>query len=184
MSPGAGRACARGELDRRAAAAYVVGVRSAFGFLFACAVACGGGGSDDTGSAGTTTSGSTSGATSSSSTDEPTSGGSTSGGGSSSGATTSGSTGDVTTGDGSTGTGDATTGSTSDGTTGGSTGDGSTGGSTGTTGGGDLPEGAVCQNMPDACAPGLLCCYPCGVPDCENKCLKPDPNTDMCPLFP
>jgi len=38
--------------------------------------------------------------------------------------------------------------------------------------------------MPDGCAKGLLCCYPCGVPDCENQCMKPDPNTNECPLFP
>ena len=55
---------------------------------------------------------------------------------------------------------------------------------TGTTGGGGLGEGEVCQDNPDGCAPGLLCCYPCGVPDCMNKCIKPDPNTQMCPLFP
>lgn len=50
--------------------------------------------------------------------------------------------------------------------------------------GGGLGEGEVCQDQPDACAPGLLCCYPCGIPDCENKCIKPDPGTAMCPLFP
>ena len=55
---------------------------------------------------------------------------------------------------------------------------------TGTTGGGGLGEGEVCQDNPDGCAPGLLCCYPCGIPDCMNKCIKPDPNTQMCPLFP
>ena len=52
------------------------------------------------------------------------------------------------------------------------------------TGGGGLGEDEVCQDDPDGCAPGLLCCYPCGVPDCLNKCIKPDPNTQMCPLFP
>jgi hypothetical protein len=42
----------------------------------------------------------------------------------------------------------------------------------------------VCEGMPDACAPGLLCCYPCGIPGCQNQCMQPDPNTNMCPLFP
>ena len=41
-------------------------------------------------------------------------------------------------------------------------------------------EGAVAR----PCAPGLRCCYPCGIPGCENKCIKPDPGTNMCPLFP
>jgi len=43
---------------------------------------------------------------------------------------------------------------------------------------GDLDAGAL------PCRSGLVCCYPCGIPDCENKCIKPDPNTNMCPLFP
>ena len=76
------------------------------------------------------------------------------------------------------------------GTTAGSTGDTDTDTDTGTstssssTTGGGLGEGEICQDQPDACAPGLLCCYPCGVPDCLNKCIKPDPQTMMCPLFP
>ncbi len=77
-----------------------------------------------------------------------------------------------------------TTGTT--GTTTGDTGTTTTGDTTGasTTGGGGLGEGEICQDNPDGCAPGLLCCYPCGIPDCMNKCIKPDPNTQMCPLFP
>ncbi len=83
-----------------------------------------------------------------------------------------------------TGTGTNTTGTDTTGT--GTTTDTGTdtGTGTGTTSGGGLGEGEVCQDNPDGCAPGLLCCYPCGVPDCMNKCIKPDPNTQMCPLFP
>ena len=84
----------------------------------------------------------------------------------------------------STGTGTGTTtGTGTDTSTGTGTGT-DTGTGTGTTGGGGLGEGEVCQDNPDGCAPGLLCCYPCGIPDCMNKCIKPDPNTQMCPLFP
>jgi len=88
-------------------------------------------------------------------------------------------------GDTGTSTGTGTTGLET-GTTASSTGDTDTGTSTGsssTTGGG-LGEGEICQDQPDACAPGLLCCYPCGIPDCMNKCIKADPQTMMCPLFP
>ncbi|MBK7828572.1 hypothetical protein [Nannocystis sp.] len=91
---------------------------------------------------------------------------------------------DTTTDASTTGTGTDTTGTGTDATgTGTDTGT-STDASTGTTGGGGLGEGEVCQDNPDGCAPGLLCCYPCGIPDCMNKCIKPDPNTQMCPLFP
>jgi hypothetical protein len=31
----------------------------------------------------------------------------------------------------------------------------------------DLDAGA----MP--CAPGLVCCYPCGIPDCADVCMEP-----------
>ena len=24
-----------------------------------------------------------------------------------------------------------------------------------------------------ACAPGLVCCYPCGIPDCVDRCITP-----------
>jgi hypothetical protein len=33
------------------------------------------------------------------------------------------------------------------------------------------------------CGTGLKCCYPCGIPDCENQCMAPMPN-GQCPLFP
>lgn len=86
---------------------------------------------------------------------------------------------DVTTTD-ATGTGSETTSGTSDGTTAST----DTTDASSSTGGGGLGEGEICQDDPDGCAPGLKCCYPCGVPDCMNKCIKPDPNTQMCPLFP
>jgi hypothetical protein len=92
---------------------------------------------------------------------------------------------------------DPSTGSTGDtGSTGtsGSTGleTGDTSGSSGSTsadtsssgGSGGIGENESCQDDPDGCKPGLLCCYPCGIPDCENKCIQPDPQTQMCPLFP
>ena len=84
----------------------------------------------------------------------------------------------------STGTTDTGTSTTTADTTGTTTTADTTSTSTSTTGGGGLGEGEICQDQPDACAPGLLCCYPCGVPDCLNKCIKPDPQTMMCPLFP
>lgn len=43
-------------------------------------------------------------------------------------------------------------------------------------GGGGLGEGEVCTPDPDPCAPGLLCCYPCGVPGCEFRCSQPAPG--------
>jgi hypothetical protein len=85
------------------------------------------------------------------------------------------------TGTGTTGLETGTTGSTGDTDT--DTNTGTSTGSSSTTGGG-LGEGEICQDQPDACAPGLLCCYPCGIPDCMNKCIKADPQTMMCPLFP
>ncbi len=34
-----------------------------------------------------------------------------------------------------------------------------------------LQEGEVCGNDNSAeCAPGLACCYPCGIQGCENRC--------------
>jgi hypothetical protein len=76
-----------------------------------------------------------------------------------------------------TGAPDTTTGETTEATTGDAT-DGTT------TKGGGLGEGEICQDMPDACAEGLKCCYPCGIPDCMNTCIKPDLMTGECPLFP
>jgi hypothetical protein len=158
--------------------------------LAAAPLACGDRGGDTTGTQ--TTSGATDTSTGSttevSGTTQPTS--------STSVATTTGETiADVTT-DPSSGTGDTgTTGTTgATGSTGLETGDtsGSTGSedtassdtsSSGDSGGG-IGEGESCQDDPDGCKPGLLCCYPCGIPDCENKCIQPDPQTQMCPLFP
>ena len=33
------------------------------------------------------------------------------------------------------------------------------------------------------CASGLICCYPCGIPNCEYRC-EPRPTGGMCPLRP
>ncbi|MBI5514811.1 MAG: hypothetical protein HY909_13635 [Deltaproteobacteria bacterium] len=49
-------------------------------------------------------------------------------------------------------------------------------------GGGGGP-GAECRSGGD-CALGLLCCYPCGIPGCRNRCSPPDPRTGRCPFFP
>ena len=44
-----------------------------------------------------------------------------------------------------------------------------------------LSEGSVCtENV--QCASGLLCCYPCGIPGCENQCTVPVEAS--CPMFP
>jgi hypothetical protein len=49
--------------------------------------------------------------------------------------------------------------------------------------GGRGGPGDLCTNMSD-CMRGLLCCYPCGIPDCMNRCMAPDPRTGRCPLIP
>jgi len=49
---------------------------------------------------------------------------------------------------------------------------------------GGLQEGEVCTNDPSGCAIGLRCCYPCGIPGCENQCMPPDPVSGECPLMP
>ncbi len=49
--------------------------------------------------------------------------------------------------------------------------------------GGGLPKDALCgQSAAGAmCGNGLVCCYPCGIPDCDWKCTTPcDPNTPAC----
>jgi hypothetical protein len=33
------------------------------------------------------------------------------------------------------------------------------------------------------CQPGLKCCYPCGIPDCQNQCIQPLSN-GQCPMYP
>jgi hypothetical protein len=36
-----------------------------------------------------------------------------------------------------------------------------------------------------SCAPGLVCCYPCGMAGCVDQCRVPDPSwTDGCPAYP
>jgi hypothetical protein len=38
-----------------------------------------------------------------------------------------------------------------------------------------------------ACEPGLVCCYPCGVPGCTNQCMEPCYDSwcsGGCPLYP
>ncbi len=44
-------------------------------------------------------------------------------------------------------------------------------------------EGTLCTTSSE-CAPGLLCCYPCGIPGCMNRCTRPLPGTMRCPLIP
>ena len=52
--------------------------------------------------------------------------------------------------------------------------------------------GAICAGAPDgavavACAPGLACCYPCGIPGCASRCAVPcDAGSCAggCPLIP
>jgi hypothetical protein len=46
--------------------------------------------------------------------------------------------------------------------------------------GGDA--GDACDATSD-CAPGLLCCYPCGVAGCHDQCMAPTTG-NQCPLFP
>jgi hypothetical protein len=33
------------------------------------------------------------------------------------------------------------------------------------------------------CGAGELCCYPCGIPGCRNRCMAPD-KSGKCPMFP
>ncbi len=49
------------------------------------------------------------------------------------------------------------------------------------TDGGGLPLGAECGSGA-ACAEGLLCCYPCGIPGCVDRCSTP--MGGRCPLLP
>jgi hypothetical protein len=51
----------------------------------------------------------------------------------------------------------------------------------------DGKEGAVCafgdqhkgSGEPVACAPGLNCCYPCGIDGCDSVCMRGDCPTDI-----
>lgn len=47
-------------------------------------------------------------------------------------------------------------------------------------GGGSM--GDLCDMHLD-CMTGLLCCYPCGIPGCHNRCIPPTP-AGICPFFP
>jgi hypothetical protein len=58
----------------------------------------------------------------------------------------------------------------------------SSSGSGGTCGSDAGGPGTLCQSD-SQCGSGLKCCYPCGIPDCENQCMAPMPN-GQCPLFP
>lgn len=49
---------------------------------------------------------------------------------------------------------------------------------------GGLAEGEICEGAGAVCAPGLLCCYPGGIPGLMNRCIQPDRMTGRCPLFP
>jgi len=42
--------------------------------------------------------------------------------------------------------------------------------------------GAACTGDTD-CTTGLKCCYPCGIPGCQNLCMVPGKN-GQCPLIP
>ncbi|UQA59804.1 hypothetical protein [Polyangium aurulentum] len=88
----------------------------------------------------------------------------------------------------------ATTGpATGSGGAGGAAGAGGTGGTGGMGGmagmggmggaGGGLPVGALCGQSANGamCGAGLACCYPCGIPGCDFKCVAAcDPNTPGC----
>jgi hypothetical protein len=45
-----------------------------------------------------------------------------------------------------------------------------------------LPRDSLCGDGIGDCAPGLLCCYPCGIPGCMNRCTEP--MNGRCPLVP
>jgi hypothetical protein len=47
---------------------------------------------------------------------------------------------------------------------------------------GDAGAGTTCQSD-NECQPGLKCCYPCGIPGCQDQCMAPDAN-GQCPMFP
>jgi hypothetical protein len=49
----------------------------------------------------------------------------------------------------------------------------------------NLVESEVCDpGESDPCGPGLECCYPCGIPDCDFICTPEDPDTMSCPPPP
>jgi hypothetical protein len=108
------------------------------------------------------------------------------GGGSSSDATTTGTSGSTSSGGaggtvttGGSGAGGSTTasGTAGAGGTGGTGGTATTGsgGTGGSGGGGTVAEGQPCGQSANgaACQSGLVCCYPCGIPDCNFTCTVP-----------
>lgn len=46
---------------------------------------------------------------------------------------------------------------------------------------GGLEAGATCSAEAE-CAPGLLCCYPCGIRGCTNRCVQPT-AAGRCPIL-
>ena len=68
---------------------------------------------------------------------------------------------------------------------GGATGAGGSGMTGGTTssGGASGAGGSSACTSDGECASGLKCCYPCGIPGCQNTCLKPL-TPGQCPLYP
>lgn len=49
---------------------------------------------------------------------------------------------------------------------------------------GHLASDEVCDPAADACGPGLACCYPCGIPECDYVCQTEIPATMECPPPP
>jgi len=47
---------------------------------------------------------------------------------------------------------------------------------------GDAGSGSSCGSDFE-CQAGLKCCYPCGIPGCQNQCMKAD-SSGQCPAFP
>jgi len=45
-----------------------------------------------------------------------------------------------------------------------------------------LAEGEVCEQFTTSCIDPLLCCYPCGIPDCDHLCT--DTGGGSCPILP
>jgi hypothetical protein len=47
---------------------------------------------------------------------------------------------------------------------------------------GQVDAGGACTSDTQ-CAPGLKCCYPCGVAGCTNQCITPL-SSGTCPMYP
>ncbi|MEJ7728387.1 MAG: hypothetical protein WKG00_04150 [Polyangiaceae bacterium] len=73
---------------------------------------------------------------------------------------------------------------------GGAGGTAGSGGAGGAGVGGGAGEGEVCAgSVIQTCATGLVCCYPCGIPDCDSLCSVPCSPDEPgcrggCPLVP